>query len=319
MVNDHSERWRLYLEVEWGCGWDNLLGRVRCLFLAKCSRVILGWCRHGQWCWWEPQKDPWVMQSSPSGWLWGHLQLLSWRFQKGRGPLAGNNSNNSMCCLPDTVLGIWHLLTRSIITTTLGRRYYCPPHIMDEGAETQRYRNFTRSSSKWWKQTHVLSRDFYNHHSIWPPTWLAVNTTYTCALCLCLLPYYIFSNSRLCQNCPSPALYSKFVFVYPCAVIWATRWGPTLGPGQPSLFWVLQAFTQIQFTVGRGCAHPNKYRERVQEIFFLMIQTQEKVQIAIQSLIEHFQYMKSVPSHVLFHFLILIAPKWSGHWGLWLQ
>lgn len=95
----------------------------------------------------------------------------------------------------------------------------------------------------------VLSRDFYNHHSILPPTWLAVNMTYTCALYLCLLPYYIFSNSRLCQNCPSPTSCSKFVFVYPCAVIWGTRWSPTLGPGHPSLFWVLQAFTQIQFTV----------------------------------------------------------------------
>lgn len=89
--------------------------------------------------------------SLPGG-LWGNLHLLSWSFQKGRGQLTGNNNNNN---ISKHVLPARHcakyltFLTGSIITIILGSRYDCHPHVMDKETEARRYRNFTRSSSKW--------------------------------------------------------------------------------------------------------------------------------------------------------------------------
>lgn len=285
---------------------------------------------------------------SPSSWLWGNLHLLSWRFQKGSGQLTGNNNNNNISkyVLPARHCAKYLTFINSFNHNNNPRsRYYCHPHVMDEETKAQRYRNFTRSSSKRGKQTHaahsmsctlawvsVASRKYQypvygallqaetsitiNPHCL-QHGWQSTRPTHVpSAFVSCPVTFSLTPGSA---RTPPPPPYTLSLCLCTPALSFGVQYGapPSDQATLPFSGYFRHSLTSDS-QLERLCTPKEIQGKSPGNFFSLMTQTPEKLHIAIQSLIEHFQYMKSVPSRVLFH-LFLIAPQWHGYWGLWFQ
>lgn len=139
------------------------------------------------------------------------------------------------------------------------------------------------------------------------------NCTYLCPCYPFCLPHYTFSNSMFCQNpCCTPR-WQVFICMPP---VLSDGMQHALPP-PPSTPWtrlpfLYQGYSGVHLDLSQWvkavCTLEDTRREPRQ--FFLISQAQEKLQIVVQSFIDHFQNMKSVLLQVSFY-LILIVIQWA--------